>query len=287
MNVKLLGIKAITSLHVGAGRGLGHIDLPVAREKATNYPYLPGSALKGVFRDKHEGKANFEAAFGDRKVDGSDETTAGSLVFADARLLALPIRSFFGTFAAVSCPTIIKRLYADLNAFGLKVEAPKIPALKDADVAVTSTSPLSKEGEKKVYLEDVDFNVVDEKVDAFVADLVKKFPSFGESGLNKRFALVADDAFSCLCETGTEINAHIRIDSETGTVKKGALWYQETLPSETFMYSFVFCDKVYGSKVEPEELLKSFCASGDHYLQFGGKASTGLGRCQCRFEEAK
>jgi len=282
MNVKLLGIKAITSLHVGAGRGLGHIDLPVAREKATNYPYLPGSALKGVIRDKYEGAPNFEVAFGDKKGDGSDETTAGSLVFADARLLALPIRSFFGTFAAVSCPTIIKRLYADLNAFGVNVDAPKFPKLSDAEIAVVAGSPLAKE--KKVYLEDVDFNFVGD-VDKLVKDVAQRFANFGDAGLVERFALVSDDAFAFLCETGTEINAHIRIDSETGIVKKGALWYQETLPPETFMYSFVCCDKVYGSKVDPKELLDSFCK--DQYLQFGGKASTGLGRCQCRFKEAQ
>ncbi len=281
MNVKLLGIKAITSLHVGAGRGLGHIDLPVAREKTTNYPYLPGSALKGVLRDKYEDAPDFAVAFGDKKGDGSDETTAGSLIFADARLLALPIRSFFGTFAAVSCPAIIKRLYADLEAYRVKVDAPKIPSLKDAEIAVVSGSPLAKG--KKVYLEDVDFDVV-ENVDRLAKDLVQRFENFGEAGLVERFALVSDDAFAFLCETGTEINAHIKINSETGIVQKGALWYQETLPPETFLYSFVYCDKVYDRSVKEQDLLESFCK--DDYLQFGGKASTGLGRCQCRFKEA-
>ena len=285
MNVILLGIKAITSLHVGAGRGLGHIDLPVAREKTTNYPYLPGSALKGVLRDKYEGAPNFVVAFGDKKGDGSDETTAGSLIFADARLLALPIRSFFGTFAAVSCPAIIKRLYADLVAYRVKVDAPKIPTLKDAQIAVVESSPLAKGG--KVYLEDVDFDFVG-NVDNLVRDIAQRFENFGEAGLVERFALVSDDAFAFLCETGTEINAHIKINSETGIVQTGALWYQETLPPETFLYSFVYCDKVYGGKQDDaQKLLNFFCPSNqDDYLQFGGKASTGLGRCQCRFKEA-
>ena len=281
MNVKLLGIKAITSLHVGAGRGLGHIDLPVAREKTTNYPYLPGSALKGVLRDKYEGAPDFAVAFGDKKGDGSDETTAGSLIFADARLLALPIRSFFGTFAAVSCPTIIKRLYADLKAYGVKVDAPQIPSLKDAQIAVVTGSPLAQG--KKVYLEDVDFEVFTSNVDKIAKDLAQRFENFGKAVV-ERFALVSDDAFAFLCETGTEINAHIKISSETGIVQKGALWYQETLPPETFLYSFVFCDKVYDRSVKEQDLLESFCK--DDYLQFGGKASTGLGRCQCRFKEA-
>ena len=43
-------IHAVTPLHVGAGRGLGYIDMPIAREKATNWPYIPGSSIKGVMK---------------------------------------------------------------------------------------------------------------------------------------------------------------------------------------------------------------------------------------------
>ena len=44
-------IHTITPLHVGAGKGLGYIDLPIAREKVTNWPYIPGSSVKGVISD--------------------------------------------------------------------------------------------------------------------------------------------------------------------------------------------------------------------------------------------
>ena len=44
-------IHALTPVHLGAGRGLGYIDMPIAREKVTNWPYIPGSSVKGVIAD--------------------------------------------------------------------------------------------------------------------------------------------------------------------------------------------------------------------------------------------
>ena len=44
-------LHAVTPVHVGSGRGIGYIDLPVAREKVTDWPYIPGSSIKGVMAD--------------------------------------------------------------------------------------------------------------------------------------------------------------------------------------------------------------------------------------------
>ena len=51
MNARLLFIYAISPLHAGTGQGVGVIDLPIAREKATGIPFLPGSSVKGTLRD--------------------------------------------------------------------------------------------------------------------------------------------------------------------------------------------------------------------------------------------
>ncbi|HEY7420145.1 MAG TPA: RAMP superfamily CRISPR-associated protein, partial [Ktedonobacteraceae bacterium] len=52
MNAQLTFIHALSPLHAGTGQGAGVIDLPVAREKATNIPFLPGSSLKGALRTR-------------------------------------------------------------------------------------------------------------------------------------------------------------------------------------------------------------------------------------------
>ena len=47
-DTKIYWLQAVTPLHVGAGRGVGFIDMPVMREKVTTWPFVPGSAMKGV-----------------------------------------------------------------------------------------------------------------------------------------------------------------------------------------------------------------------------------------------
>ena len=54
MKPAVLGLLAETPIHPGAGRGMGVVDLPVAREAGTHYPVLVGSCLKGALRDKAE-----------------------------------------------------------------------------------------------------------------------------------------------------------------------------------------------------------------------------------------
>ena len=51
MNNAIMGMLAETFLHPGSGQTANAIDLPVAREKTTNYPVIPGSSLKGALRD--------------------------------------------------------------------------------------------------------------------------------------------------------------------------------------------------------------------------------------------
>ncbi len=51
INTRMYWIHAITPLHVGSGRGVGFIDLPIMREKVTSWPLVPGSAVKGVMRE--------------------------------------------------------------------------------------------------------------------------------------------------------------------------------------------------------------------------------------------
>jgi CRISPR-associated protein Cmr4 len=48
---QLLFIHALSPLHAGTGQSIGAIDLAIARDRATQFPYLPGSSLKGSLRD--------------------------------------------------------------------------------------------------------------------------------------------------------------------------------------------------------------------------------------------
>ena len=107
MQTKIFHLHALSALHVGTGQGVGVVDLPIARAKATNLPLVPGSALKGVLRDEAQSQLGLKddqirSLFGpDNTVEDSH---AGALALGDAHLLLLPIRSFAGT-VALSAPS--------------------------------------------------------------------------------------------------------------------------------------------------------------------------------------
>ncbi len=172
-NTRIYWLHVLTPLHVGSGQGAGFIDLPIMREKVTRWPLAPGSAIKGVLADRHgatvteRGKntdagKSLRTAFGRSDDAEREKNNAGSLVFTDARLICLAVRSLFGTFAWVTSPLALQRFKRDLAA----AEVTGIPAShcpigdqkvhlpKDADSAL-------KGSDGKVYLEDLDFEVVD------------------------------------------------------------------------------------------------------------------------------
>ena len=120
MRTAMLGLLAETPVHPGAGRGMGVVDLPVAREAATDYPVIVGSSLKGALRDK---AATIDAD-ADRHFGKPDH--AGDLLVADGRLLLLPVRSLTGAFRWVTCSHLIERYCRDLARAGL-TPRPKVP----------------------------------------------------------------------------------------------------------------------------------------------------------------
>ena len=284
-------IHTVTPLHVGAGRGLGYIDLPIAREKVTNWPYIPGSSVKGVLSAHHgasktdartqdlELKAAFGVSGGDGGTDNSSGS-AGSLVFTDAHLLCLPVRSFYGTFAWVTSPFCLERFKRDMR------ENVNIPAPGQDHALVADGSLLQRDG-GKIYLEELDIEAAsDEAATALaktIADALFSEDEDWKKIFKERLAIVDDDTFTFLCDMGTEVNAHIRIDERTGVVADKALWYEETLPVETILTGKVWCDRSYVEGITEDKLFEKFC-SGTLNLQIGGKASTGKGQVRCVFE---
>jgi CRISPR-associated protein Cmr4 len=150
MESRIYHLHALTALHAGTGQGTGVIDLPIAREKATYLPVVPGSSLKGVLRDELQGTLNEEeslALFGPVAENASEH--AGALSVSDARLLCLPLRSIHGTFAWASCPMVLRRYVRDLKAVGIADYPPQIPEpAQEEQIKVTSASVLT--GNNKV-----------------------------------------------------------------------------------------------------------------------------------------
>lgn len=299
---KVYWLHALTSLHVGAGRGVGFIDLPIMREKATNWPIVPGSSIKGVLRDAYtpKNKENeqwpdlIKVAFGQRenndggKKEKEDTTCAGALVLTDARIVLLPIRSLYGTFAYVTSPLVLQRLKRDLDSCEFN-QVPEVPEFTEDEGYCKLPEEESKlySEKQEVFLEDYDFQAKKCPLTQQWADYFSEI-LFSENAWKKlfkeRFVIVPDHTFDFLVATGTEVNARIRIKDNTKTVTDGGLWYEEALPAETVMAGIAWCDRTFDEKIKSEKvILNTFC-SKELLIQVGGKATVGKGRVRCLFK---
>ena len=287
MQTKIFHLHALSALHVGTGQGVGVVDLPIARAKATNLPLVPGSALKGVLRDE----AQTQLGLKDdqiRSLFGPDNTVedshAGALALGDAHLLLLPIRSFAGTVAYATCPFILRRYARDHNA-----EIPVVGLVKSETAAVTNNSMLYVDkAETKLALEDLDLSAntvesVDQWADYIAAQLYPDGVSQAEDWrkqMTQRFVILPDDIFSFLADTATEVRMRIRLDRQTRMVQNGALWSEENLPAEAVLWGVMGIGAARDKSGASEEEMAKLVRNQELALQIGGKHTVGRGLCR-------
>jgi len=276
MKTRLLILFTRTPLHVGAGSSVGVVDQPIIRESHTGFPVIPGSSVKGVFRDW----VRRDGSFGDgslRDWFGSEpagaELQAGSLSFGEARLLGFPLRSAKGAFAMATCPLALSRFARDLGP-----GAGAVPAVADDDCLAGQTVTL--EG-MKVALEEYVFR----SRGPFPSEWAGRLSSLLDDGVlgasRDRWALLSDGDFSHFAKNACPVQQHVGIDPETGTAKDGALFNTETVPSETLFYAPLAAVRTGGKIAGPEAFFERLSAGGIP-LQFGGDITTGLGFCAAR-----
>lgn len=270
----LVFLHALSPLHAGTGQGIGAIDLPIAREKATGIPYLPGSSLKGVLRDRAapwDRDTRF-AVFGPDTESASEH--AGAVQVGDAKLLLLPVRSLYGVFALVTSPYLLERFRREAKIVGLGT--PEILEVQNPGQALLAPGSRVLGDGDKVYLEDLDLEAREE-AGAWEDWLAQHL----EAPVKGRLVVVHDDLMGYLLETATEVVARIRLDDETKTVAPGALWYEESLPTESVLYSLLRTEdsRRKGQNLSAEAILAMVKGLLEGPVQLGGKATVGRGLC--------
>ncbi len=282
----IMFIHALTGLHPGGGTALGVIDLPIQRERHTNWPTIPGSSLKGVFRSSFKGTSmenNDEELTLFGPETSSSEDYAGALNLSDARILAFPVRSLSGVFAWATCPDVLYRLQRDLGIIN-GGSVPTIPE-PDRDHAYCFESSPLVSGDKMI-LEEFEFSVkrCPSDLSEWIAPRVTSDEHTAER-IKSHLAVLNNDDFTFFVQNATEVNARIGLDYRTKTVKKSALFYEEYLPAETILYSLVICQDSHRSdfKANGKELLETFQSRLLPYIQIGGGETIGKGICGIRF----
>lgn len=297
MRTQLTFIHTHSPLHAGVGQGAGVIDLPIAREKATSIPYLPGASLKGAMRTRclqDNGLKQYKDIFGSDPEELPHR--ASSVMFTDQRLLLLPVRSVAGTFAWVTSPYVLRRFVREISEVNdLLEEVPALPSISlqstTCYLSTKRTSALTIND--TVYLEDFNLQpATDLDIEPWAEWLGKRlFQSEQEASWRdlfiERFCLVHDDLFHFLCQHATEITTRIRLQDEVKTVTDGGLWYEEALPAETILSGILVINPVNGINLKNGEDLSPEQKISDALkeitsktLQFGGKATVGRGLCK-------
>jgi len=274
---KLFFIIAETPLHPGSGGEItGLVDLPIQRERHTNFPKIEASGLKGCIREAFS-DLNPEITIDGQKISPKDkikykknnaeketdylslvfgpedtpEAHAGALSFTDARILLFPVKSLKGVFAWISCPMVLERFKEDLRLINQTIEDPF-----NIDFSIlVNTLPQQTNIciESKVVLEEYTFEVKENELTSKIAKYFaqKIFPQqqndiykFWREKLEKDLVILSDNDFEQFVTSSTEVITRTKINDKTGTVESGALWTEEYLPQDTILYSIAMASPV-------------------------------------------
>jgi CRISPR-associated protein Cmr4 len=288
---QLVFYTCVSPLHMGAGQAVGAIDNPIQREVHTGHPLIAGSGLKGAVRHHFvrtwkEGTL-IARLFGPER-DASEH--AGAIAFTDATLVAFPVRSLKNTFVYATCPTALARLKRLAGA----AADWSVPGVAEGSAKVAGSTALAKD---RLVLEAFDFTAtMDENVKAIADWLARNaLPQsteheFFRNKLKTDLVVLSDTEFGHFVRHATVVEAHVKIDNDTGTAAQGALFYTENLPPEALLAGLLLAsvERRKGKDTEglmnAEAVLTAILRNtgerkglADHLLQVGGDATTGRG----------
>jgi CRISPR-associated protein Cmr4 len=259
----MIGLIAETAIHPGQGQQQGVLDHPVARESWTDYPYIPGSAVKGAFREKawQENWDKVELIFGSKDY-------AGELGFSDARLLLLPVRSLNAHYYWVTCPYLLDRFQRDLGMIGMSTKE-----WKDWEIPPSHAWGGARlKADELIYLEEFFYHVQTNEAVDYMLELIS--PLIYRESIRKRLpkqvVVISDDEFHHYAMYGLPVQVKNKLTSQKTS---NNVWQEENIPPDTLFYALVM------PRLNPSGTSDYFLKQIETmpYLQIGGNESTGLG----------
>jgi CRISPR-associated protein Cmr4 len=261
----VLSLYLETPLHTGATGALGAIDLPIQRERTTQWPIVHAADLKAALR-KSLGAAG-EELFG----------AEGQLSLGDARLALFPVRCSVAPFVWITCPTVLARLRRDLErTLGLALAALPAPG---ADEMLVSAA--WSHGTDAVAIEDV---VLTPKPGLDATGLLQLLPV--QAGAYEGFAqevdasvgVVSDEVFGFLVRTATEL--------ANAAARSGAAVLQEMVPPDALFYVPIMN---LGAPVKGKKatVVQAFEKSLPSHVQVGDASELGRGWARTTLLKAK
>ena len=150
-----------------------------------------------------------------------------------------PVRSLQSHFKYVTCPTALRRFQRTLE----RLNVPRQNEVPDfsgefSDKNAENPTALLAAGDGDLFLEEFRLRARRHEKIAPLAALIAAISAGGveEDALRQQLCVVHDDVFAFLVQHATPVNAHVAITSDSKTVRRGALWYEESLPPQTLLY---------------------------------------------------
>jgi CRISPR-associated protein Cmr4 len=234
-----------TSLHIGAGEPGRAIDLPLHRDE-DGMPLVPESPLRGSLVAAVRRRCDKDQvvwAFG--SLPGSEKPQVGVLSFSPMRPLLFPVRTYKGVFAWITCTSAVAAWLAEAEKHGVAVNPPPVAPPGEFEAVVAPDCPMLTD-RGTLIIEEFTFPV--RQADGMrgfgewlAGTALPQKPAYGfwRERFSGGVVLVPDDIFAFFLQHRTAVVRRVAIDPATGTAQDGAMWIEESLPSETLLCGFV------------------------------------------------
>ncbi|MBE9129431.1 MULTISPECIES: RAMP superfamily CRISPR-associated protein [unclassified Coleofasciculus] len=227
---------SLAPIHCGGEGDLGNI-LEIAREAHTNFPYAPGSSVRGSLRDEVasvQPKSQMVDDLFGKELDSNGQMGVHQVWFGDARLLWVPMRTMSmsggkDVFTWVSCHSLIRdhALLAQLNYesfpdYAVGTVASGTYTVADADIQVSGLLPQQR-------------NAI-----ALSGNWHSNLASAVQPTWNNKRIVLPDADFEVLMEHSlwTQVRNKIQ-ETENGATQPGSaevFWTDVCIPRDTIFY---------------------------------------------------
>ena len=199
----------------------------------------------------------------------------GALITGDARILLFPVRSLSGVFAYTTSCDVLARFKRDLERTNINqyskgevykpvsrsLSAPLPGSYQTGQILAVRLSRRTAKCSHTIVSSWKKFSFTTQasiQVDAIAAWLAdhtlpeRDTDDYWPTRLKNSLVILPENDFRDFTLYATEIITRIRIDRNTKTVAKGALWTEEHLPTDTLLYVPVYATDARRSGKKPQ-----------------------------------
>jgi CRISPR-associated protein Cmr4 len=213
-----------------------------------------------------------------RRIFGSEASTtegAGQVLFSDARLAFLPLRSLDCAFVYATCPHLLGRLRRDLifaRTPGEGSGAAGVGAIKQGEALFDGNA-------SQIFVEEFAFGrdaLEWSEQKPTIAALLSPAQGVDADVVMNCLVVLSDADFGWFARRRLHVRMRNRLDPENKTVEPHALWSEESLPPETLMY-VVLTARATAFDQAPNEIADDALKASGDYIQIGANETVGEG----------